>query len=68
MSDTKTSYLQNTELSYQREHDFGLSYGANLRYKIEESTRWVPFIENNGKKHKYYNWAETELHIRYAPK
>jgi len=67
MSDTKTSYLQNTELSYQREHDFGLSYGANLRYKIEESTRWVPFIENNGKKHKYYNWAETELHIRYAP-
>lgn len=67
MSDTKTSYLQNTELSYQREHDFGFSYGANLRYKIEESTRWVPFIENSGKVHKYYNWAETEVHLRYAP-
>ena len=67
MSDTKTSYLQNTELSYQREHDFGFSYGANLRYKIEESTRWVPFIENSGKAHKYYNWAETEVHLRYAP-
>ena len=67
MSDTKTSYLQKTELSYQREHDFGFSYGANLRYKIEESTRWVPFIENSGKVHKYYNWAETEVHLRYAP-
>lgn len=67
MSDTKTSYLQNTELSYQREHDFGFSYGANLRYKIEESTRWVPFIENSDKVHKYYNWAEAEVHLRYAP-
>ncbi|MCD7710001.1 MAG: DUF5686 and carboxypeptidase regulatory-like domain-containing protein [Porphyromonadaceae bacterium] len=66
-SDIRTTYLQNTELSYQREHDFGLSYGANLRYKIEESTKYVTFTENSGIDHKYYHWAEAEVHIRYAP-
>ncbi len=77
MSDTKTTYLQNTELSYFREHGYGLSYGVNLRYKREEATQWVPFepnvkwepIENYryNKSFRYYNWGEAEVRLRYAP-
>lgn len=77
MSDTKTTYLQNTELSYLREHDYGLSYGVNLRYKREEATQWVPFEPNvkwepaesykYNTSFRYYNWSEAEVRLRYAP-
>ena len=67
MSDTKSSYLQNAELAYQREHMFGLSYSAKVRFKREESTRWIPFDANDGSTYRFYNWGEAELRIRYAP-
>lgn len=77
MEDDRTIYLRKAELKYQREHEFGLSYGATLRNKKEYATSCVPFRMVTGfdeatQQYDYnsvkdYTQTEAEFKIRYAP-
>lgn len=64
--DTRVTYLRKTQLDYTWEHASGFSYEANLKYKTQEATPWVQFIEN-GKLLKDFSMGEAELKLRYAP-
>lgn len=66
MSDVRSTYLRTSELEYFREHRHGLSYKATLRYKTEEATPWVEFINGRGENIAKYSQAEAEFRIRYA--
>ena len=68
--DDKITYLRKAELSYNREHFFGLSYGVDLRYRTEYATRFVPFLLKTGDELtslKDYSMGELEFRLRYAP-
>ncbi|MDD6209497.1 MAG: DUF5686 family protein [Bacteroidales bacterium] len=69
--DDKITYLRKAELSYNREHHFGLSYGVDLRFKKEYATEYVPFKlkGNDGNIYpvKDYTMSELEFRVRYAP-
>lgn len=66
-SDTRATYERKTELGYTWEHSSGFSYQANLKYRTQEATRWVQFIEEDGTYAKNFSMAEAELNLRYAP-
>lgn len=68
MSDIRSTYLRTSELEYMREHRHGLSYSATLRYKTEEATPWVEFVNGYGENISRYSEAEAEFRIRYAHK
>lgn len=68
MRDIRSTYLRTSELEYLREHRHGLSYSATLRYKTEEATPWVEFINGYGQSISRYSEAEAEFRIRYAHK
>lgn len=65
-ADNLVTYQRKTEFKYTREHESGFSYGGSLRYKTEEATKWVEFIENDRKLNSF-SIAEAEINLRYAP-
>lgn len=69
--DDRITYLRKAELSYNREYQSGLSYGATLRHKTESATSYVPFIETSSdgmiRPVIDYSMTEMEFRLRFAP-
>lgn len=69
--DDRVTYLRKAELSYNREHVSGLSYGTTLRRKTESATFYVPFIEKGSdgliRPVTDYSMTEMEFRLRFAP-
>ena len=70
-SDNRITYLRKGEISYQREHENGLSYALGVRHRTEYSTYCVPFQtflpDNLVRDLSSYNMTEAEIKLRYAP-
>ena len=69
--DDRVTYLRKAELSYNREHYSGFSYGATLRHKTETATDYVPFLQKEGdgltRAVNDYSMGEMEFRLRFAP-
>lgn len=66
-SNDKVTYARTSELEYKRETASGFSFTIGLKHQIQESTRWMPFIDGYGNWHDRYEQSSVNLRLRYAP-
>ena len=69
LSDDMIGYIRNRELTYTIERHSGLSFTATLRNRVNESTKFIPMISNDGSgtSVKEITQSELEIGLRYAP-
>lgn len=63
----KVTYLRTSGVQYSLETHAGFSITAGFNYNTQEATRWLPFVDGNGKIYTEYNEAQFNLSLRFAP-
>ena len=69
LPDNMVGYVRNSELIYTLERHSGLSLTSTLRNRVNESTRFIPMLRNDGSRTpvKEISQSEIEIGLRYAP-
>lgn len=65
--DYMMTYHRVSELEYTLELRNNFSVVAGVKNERQESTRWMPFINGNGRNFGHYNETSFNLQLRYAP-
>ena len=65
--DDKMVYLRETSLEYKLETQSGFSVTASIEHLRHESSRFLPFVDGEGKVYSHYNTAGFNVTLRYAP-
>lgn len=61
------TYRRLTKLEYRLELNNNFSVAAGFQHQIQEATRWVPFIKEDGTPVKNFTLANFFIELRYAP-
>lgn len=66
--DDKITYQRKLELNYNKEFQSQFSYGLDVRFRTDNATKYLPFIDNGtGNNISSYSMGEAVLRLRYSP-
>lgn len=67
MSDTRVTYHRVTSLDWTCELPSNFSFVLGLKHERQEATRWLPFVDGEGRAIGHYGETSVSLQLRYAP-
>ena len=63
----KIIYNRLSEFEYKKEYRTGFSFHININHQIQETSRFMPFIDGYGNWYKNYQQTSFSACIRFAP-